>query len=167
MFCYIAFTLAGSLRRCLSLSASCSNTFLRSRQMLMNEKTCVIPILFFLPNRLNRCFACSKEQFYWDDSFEHPQHTSWLFLSFTSQSTILSVMLWKFPIFLGCTSTKQRIKCLLQSTQNSDSTSGQSRTSMPFDHSVKCSTNRATVLCPCFGWGIRKINFDYISRAPD
>ena len=41
--CFIALTLVGSLGRC--LDASCSNSYLGTRQMLMHEKTCVIPIL--------------------------------------------------------------------------------------------------------------------------
>ena len=43
--CFIALTLAGSLGQCLNiLTALCSNSFLGTRQMLMHEKTCVIPI---------------------------------------------------------------------------------------------------------------------------
>ena len=44
--CFMALTLAGSLGRCwtLGLSASCSNSILGTRQMVMHEKTCVIPI---------------------------------------------------------------------------------------------------------------------------
>ena len=45
--CFIALTLAGSLGWCwtLGLSASCSNSILGTRQMLMHVKTCVIPII--------------------------------------------------------------------------------------------------------------------------
>ena len=47
--CFIALTLAGSLRWCLTLglSASCSNSILGTRQMLMHEKECVVPILMY------------------------------------------------------------------------------------------------------------------------
>ena len=47
--CFIALTLAGSLGWCwtLGLSASCSNNILGTRQMLMHEKTCVIPIVVY------------------------------------------------------------------------------------------------------------------------
>ena len=38
--CFIALTLAGSL------TASCPNNFLGTRQMIMHAKTCVIPILY-------------------------------------------------------------------------------------------------------------------------
>ena len=52
---FIALTLAGSLGWCwtLGLSASCSNSILGTRQMLMHEKTCVIPILN-IPKRLTK-----------------------------------------------------------------------------------------------------------------
>ena len=48
--CFIALTLAGSLGWCwkLGLSASCSNSILGTRQMLMHEKTCVIPIIYHI-----------------------------------------------------------------------------------------------------------------------
>ena len=51
--CFNVLIFAGCLGRCLSTqpAASCSNSFLGIRQMLMHEKTCVIPILcvFYRP----------------------------------------------------------------------------------------------------------------------
>ena len=54
--CFIALTLAGSLGWCwtLGLSASCSKSILGARQMLMHEKTCVIPILKHYKNVLKQ-----------------------------------------------------------------------------------------------------------------
>ena len=45
--CFIALTLAGSLGRCLNTrpNSLVLDSFLGTRQMLMHEKTCVIPIL--------------------------------------------------------------------------------------------------------------------------
>ena len=53
--CLIALTLAGSLGWCwkLGLSASCSNSILGTRQMLMYEKTCVIPIFIYTKETTN------------------------------------------------------------------------------------------------------------------
>ena len=47
--CFIALTFDGSLGRCLNtrpqdLVVSCSNSFLGTHQMLMHEKSCMIPI---------------------------------------------------------------------------------------------------------------------------
>ena len=70
--CFIALTLAGSLRWCwiLGILASCSNSILGTRQMLRHEKTCVIPIIVLrqtenklekLYNLLNSAFWVSVE----------------------------------------------------------------------------------------------------------
>ena len=45
--CFIALTLAGSLRRCLKTQPIIGHVFKkhpRNRQVLMHEKTCVIPV---------------------------------------------------------------------------------------------------------------------------
>ena len=64
--CFIALTLAGSLGSCrtLGLSASCSNSILGTRQILMHEKTCVIPIICFCFMVLNFLFDFADEMFH-------------------------------------------------------------------------------------------------------
>ena len=37
-----------------------------------------INVNIFLPMGFNICFGCSKEPSHWDDSFQYPQHMSWL-----------------------------------------------------------------------------------------
>ena len=54
--CFIALTLAGSLGRCLN-TAECSNSFLGTRQMLLHEKTCVIPKI----KKLHHCIYWKLE----------------------------------------------------------------------------------------------------------
>ena len=48
-----------------------------SKGMITNifQRTVVI---IFLPISFNICFGCSKELFYEDGTFEHPQHMFWL-----------------------------------------------------------------------------------------
>ena len=65
--CFIALTFAGSSEDVwtLGLAASCSNSFLRTQQTLMHEKTCMIPIIksiYLLPHKahylLHECKFC-------------------------------------------------------------------------------------------------------------
>ena len=84
--CLIALTLAGSLRCCwtLALSASCSNSILGTRQILVHEKTCVIPIFLHF-------FISSKYDFHVDA--DRMTATSW------EMSRIICVDLKKKKIF--------------------------------------------------------------------
>ena len=52
--CFIALTIAASLGRCLSTNGLVFISFLGTRQMLMHEKTCVIPIVY-LPSCIQVC----------------------------------------------------------------------------------------------------------------
>ena len=87
--CFIALTLAGSLGWCctLGLSASCSNSTLGTRQMLMHEKTCVIPIFVHRLWTRNHIYArinyALTEQPESEGAHKHNNRTLWPSLIFS------------------------------------------------------------------------------------
>ena len=59
-------------------SWSGSTLFSSTRWIQMRKFYELKSLIIFLPINLNMCFACSKEPFHWDCSFEYPHHMFWM-----------------------------------------------------------------------------------------